>query len=155
MTITVRATCTRARSSCSERKSVMCLCRPSVPFLVFACQESSYIPTRSKNYSFCSLWKDHPDSLPLLDLYHLHLLTFSCASFPLLRLYNYSSLIVSYFFAFLLFWAPLCLVGGAKQYFFGALYKNSDGYSSFMIPVSGGIFAHLSPFLLVVLFVLY
>ncbi len=26
----------------------------------------------------------------------------------------------------LLFWAPLCLVAGAKKYFFGALYKNSD-----------------------------
>ncbi len=32
---------------------------------------------------------------------------------------------MSYFFAFLLFWAPLCLVVGAKKYFFGALYKNS------------------------------
>ncbi len=37
---------------------------------------------------------------------------------------------MSYFFAFLLFWAPLCLVGGAKKYFFGALYKNSDGTAS-------------------------
>ncbi len=37
-----------------------------------------------------------------------------------------TSLIVSYFFAFLLFWAPLCLVVGAKKYFFGALYKNND-----------------------------
>ncbi len=27
---------------------------------------------------------------------------------------------------FLLFWAPLCLVVGAKKYFFGALYKNSE-----------------------------
>ncbi len=38
----------------------------------------------------------------------------------------HTSLIVSYFFTFLLFWAPLCLVVGAKKYFFGALYKNSD-----------------------------
>ncbi len=37
-----------------------------------------------------------------------------------------SSPIVSYFFAFLLFWVPLWLVVGAKKYFFGALYKNSD-----------------------------
>ena len=37
-----------------------------------------------------------------------------------------SSLIVSYFFTFWLFWAPLCLVVGAKKYFSGALYKNSD-----------------------------
>jgi hypothetical protein len=36
------------------------------------------------------------------------------------------SLIVSYLFTFLLFWAPLCLVVGAKKYFFCALYKNSD-----------------------------
>ncbi len=34
---------------------------------------------------------------------------------------------VCYFFAFLLFWAPLCLVVGANKYFFGALYKISDG----------------------------
>ncbi len=32
---------------------------------------------------------------------------------------------MSYLFALLLFWAPLCLVVGAKTYFFGALYKNS------------------------------
>ncbi len=31
------------------------------------------------------------------------------------------------FFTLLLFWAPLCLVVGAKKYFFGALYKNTDG----------------------------
>ncbi len=36
-----------------------------------------------------------------------------------------TSVIVSYFFDFWLFWAPLCLVVGAKKYFFGALYKNS------------------------------
>ncbi len=34
---------------------------------------------------------------------------------------------MSYFFAFFLFWAPSCLVVGAKKYFFGAVYKNSDG----------------------------
>ncbi len=38
----------------------------------------------------------------------------------------HSSLIVSYFFTFLLFWAPLCLVVRANKYFFGALYKDSD-----------------------------
>ncbi len=38
-----------------------------------------------------------------------------------------ASLIVSYFFTFLLFWAP-CLVVGAKKYIFVALYKNSDGW---------------------------
>ncbi len=37
-----------------------------------------------------------------------------------------SSLIVSYFFVFLLFWAPLCLVVGVNKYFFGALYNNGD-----------------------------
>ncbi len=36
-----------------------------------------------------------------------------------------TSLIVFYLFAFLLFWASLCLVVGAKMYFFGTLYKNS------------------------------
>ncbi len=40
----------------------------------------------------------------------------------------HTSLIVSYFFTFLLFWAPLCLVVGAKKYFFGALYKISDAH---------------------------
>ena len=40
---------------------------------------------------------------------------------------------MSYFFAFLLFLAPLCLVVGAKKYFFGALYKNSDGSYSGLI----------------------
>jgi hypothetical protein len=39
-----------------------------------------------------------------------------------------SSMIVSYFVAFLLFWAPLCLVVGAKKYFVGALYKTGDGF---------------------------
>ncbi len=41
-----------------------------------------------------------------------------------LRRKTTTSLIVSYFFAFLLFWAPLCLVVGTKKYLFGALYKN-------------------------------
>ncbi len=50
------------------------------------------------------------------------------------RLTNYSSsLIVSYFFAFLLFWAPLCLVVGAKKYFFGALYKTRCAFQTFFI----------------------
>ncbi len=43
---------------------------------------------------------------------------------------NQPSLIVSYFLAFFLFWAPLCLVVGAKKYFFGALYKNSNAAAS-------------------------
>ncbi len=37
-----------------------------------------------------------------------------------------SPIVSSDFFAFLLFWAPLCFVVGAKKYFFGALYKNSE-----------------------------
>ncbi len=32
---------------------------PSKSFYVFACQESSQIPIRSKNYRCCSLWKVH------------------------------------------------------------------------------------------------
>ncbi len=42
-----------------------------------------------------------------------------------------ASLIASYFFTFLLFWAPLCLVLGATKYFFGALYKTGDAFFNF------------------------
>ncbi len=42
------------------------------------------------------------------------------------RVADKTSRIVSYFVSFLLFWAPSCLVVGAKKYFFGALYKISD-----------------------------
>ncbi len=39
-------------------------------------------------------------------------------------------MIVSYFLAFLLFWAPLCLVAEAKMYFFGTQYNNNDVLAS-------------------------
>ncbi len=37
-----------------------------------------------------------------------------------------TSLIVSYFFAFFAFLGSMVFSRGAKKYFFGALYKNSD-----------------------------
>ena len=39
----------------------------------------------------------------------------------------FTDCVLLFCFFLLLFWAPLCLAVGAKKYFFGALYKNSDG----------------------------
>ncbi len=49
----------------------------------------------------------------------------SLSALDVVEINTLSSLIVSYFFTFLLFGAPLRLVVGAKKYFFGALCKSS------------------------------